>query len=41
MTPGNKDRDGPPPADDEGRSLLFGWSKEDEEAGEGRESERQ
>ena len=37
MTPGNKDRDGPPPADDEGRSLLFGWSKEDEEAGEGRE----
>ena len=41
MTPGNKDRDGPPPPDDEGRSLLFGWSKEDEEAGEGREQPSQ
>ena len=41
MTPGNKDRDGPPPADDEGRSLLFGWSKEDDEAGEGREQPSQ
>ena len=27
MTSGEKDRDGPPPADDEGRSLLFGWQK--------------
>ena len=31
MTPGNEDRDGPPPADDEGRRLLFGWSKDGEE----------
>ena len=41
MTPGNKDRDGPPPPDDEGRRLLFGWSKEDEEPAKGREQPSQ
>ena len=38
MTSGKSGDDGPPPADDEGRSLLFGWSKGGEEAGKGGEN---
>ena len=38
MTSGKSGDDGPPPADDEGRSLLFGWSKGGEEPGKGGEN---
>ena len=41
MTSGKSDDDGPAPADDEGRSLLFGWRTDGEKPGPDRQLPRQ